>query len=83
MGGLALNFGVLKTLFGIFGFLNYNHATQIVILSYLFCCENLEHVRVWGNSGWLPRKEITNYEVIISNHSFNGLRNAIILKFWL
>ncbi len=26
MGGLALNFGVLKTLFGIFGFLNYNHA---------------------------------------------------------
>ncbi len=46
MGGLALNFGVLKTLFGIFRFLNYNHATQIVILSYLFCCENLEHVRV-------------------------------------
>ncbi|EPZ94655.1 hypothetical protein N202_08160 [Helicobacter pylori UM067] len=26
MGGLALNFGVLKTLFGIFSFLNYNHA---------------------------------------------------------
>ncbi len=50
--------------------------TQIVILSYLFCCENLEHVRVRGNSGWLPRKEITNYEIIISN-------NAIILKFWL
>ncbi len=29
-----------------------------------------------SNSGWLPRKEITDYEVIISN-------NAIILKFWL
>ncbi len=29
-----------------------------------------------SNSGWLPQKEITNYEVIISN-------NAIILKFWL
>ncbi len=57
--------------------------TQIVVLSYLFCCENLEHVRVWGNSGWLPRKEITNYEIIISNHSFNGPHNAIILKFWL
>ncbi len=55
--------------------------TQIIILSYLFCCENLEHVRVWGDSGWLPRKEITNYE--ISNHSFNGPHNAIILKFWL
>ncbi len=26
MGGLALNFGVLKTPFGIFSFLNYNHA---------------------------------------------------------
>ncbi len=27
MGGLALNFwGILKTLFGIFGFFNYNHA---------------------------------------------------------
>ncbi len=57
--------------------------TQIVILSYLFCCENLEHVRVWGNSGRLPRKEITNYEIIISNHSSNGCHNAIILKFWL
>ncbi len=57
--------------------------TQIVILSYLFCCENLEHVRVWGDSGWLPRKEITNYEITIGNHSFNGHRNAIILKFWL
>ncbi len=56
MGGLALNFGVLKTLFGIFSFLNYNRTTQIMILSYLFCCENLEHVRVWGNSGWLPQK---------------------------
>ncbi len=57
--------------------------TQIVILSYLFCCENLEHVRVWDNSGWLPRKEITNYEITISDHSFNGPHNAIILKFWL
>ncbi len=57
--------------------------TQIVILSYLFCCEDLEYVRVWGNSGWLPRKEITNYEITISNHSFNGCHNAIILKFWL
>lgn len=36
-----------------------------------------------SNSGWLPRKEITNYEIIISNHSFNDPRNAIILKFWL
>lgn len=36
-----------------------------------------------SNSGWLPRKEITNYEITISNHSFNDLRNAIILKFWL
>ncbi len=27
--------------------------------------------RVWGNSGWLPRKEITDHEVTISNHSFN------------
>ncbi|EMH24459.1 hypothetical protein HMPREF1451_00926 [Helicobacter pylori HP260BFii] len=43
----------------------------------------MEHVRVWGNSGRLPRKEITDYEVTISNHSFNGYRNAIILKFWL
>ncbi len=34
-----------------------------------------------SNSGWLPQKEITNYE--ISNHSFNGPHNAIILKFWL
>ncbi len=33
--------------------------------------------------GGYPRKEITNYEVTISDHSFNGLRNAIILKFWL
>ncbi len=29
-----------------------------------------------SNSGRLPQKEITNYEIIISN-------NAIILKFWL
>ncbi len=36
-----------------------------------------------SNSGWLPRKEITNYEITISNHSFNGSHNAIILKFWL
>ncbi len=36
-----------------------------------------------SNSGWLPRKEITNYEITISNHSFNDHRNAIILKFWL
>ncbi len=33
--------------------------------------------------GGYLRKEITNYEITISNHSFNGLRNAIILKFWL
>ncbi len=33
--------------------------------------------------GGYLRKEITNYEVIISNHSFNGPHNAIILKFWL
>ncbi len=33
--------------------------------------------------GGYLRKEITNYEVIISNHSFNDHRNAIILKFWL
>lgn len=39
--------------------------------------------RVWGDSGWLPRKEITNYEITISDHSFNGCHNAIILKFWL
>ncbi len=36
-----------------------------------------------SNSGRLPRKEITNYEIIISDHSFNDHRNAIILKFWL
>ncbi len=36
-----------------------------------------------SNSGRLPQKEITDYEITISNHSFNGLRNAIILKFWL
>ncbi len=36
-----------------------------------------------SNSGWLPQKEITDYEIIISNHSFNGYHNAIILKFWL
>ncbi len=36
-----------------------------------------------SNSGWLPQKEITNYEITISNHSFNGSHNAIILKFWL
>lgn len=29
------------------------------------------------------RKEITNYEITISDHSFNGPHNAIILKFWL
>lgn len=74
MGVLALIFGVLKTIIT---------PTQIVISRFLFCCENLEHVRVWGNSGWLPRKEITNYEITISNHSFNGPHNAIILKFWL
>ncbi len=33
--------------------------------------------------GGYPGKGITNYEIIISNHSFNGTRNAIILKFWL
>lgn len=84
MGGLALNFGVLKTLFGISRFFNVkSRQRKIVILSYLFCCENLEHVRVWGDSGWLLRKEITNYEITISDHSFNGCHNAIILKFWL
>ncbi len=31
--------------------------------------------------GGYPNKEITNYE--ITNHSFNGHRNAIMLKFWL
>ncbi len=31
--------------------------------------------------GGYPGKEITDYEIIISNHSFNGSRNAIILKF--
>lgn len=36
-----------------------------------------------SNSGRLPRKEITDYEVIISNHSFNSYHNAIVLKFWL
>lgn len=36
-----------------------------------------------SNSGWLPRKEITDYEITISDHSFNGYHNAIILKFWL
>ncbi len=33
--------------------------------------------------GGYPGKEITDYEIIISNHSFNGYHNAIILKFWL
>ncbi len=31
--------------------------------------------------GGYPNKEITNYEIIISDHSFNGTRNTIILKF--
>ncbi|GAA7004544.1 hypothetical protein ID0148_01090 [Helicobacter pylori] len=30
--------------------------------------------------GGYPRKEITNYEITISDHSFNGPHNAIILK---
>ncbi len=34
-------------------------------------------------AGGYPKKEITNYEITISNHSFNGYHNAIILKFWL
>lgn len=33
--------------------------------------------------GGYPGKEITDYEITISNHSFNGPHNAIILKFWL
>ncbi len=36
-----------------------------------------------SNSGWLPRKEITDYEITISDHSFNGPSDTIILKFWL
>ncbi len=36
-----------------------------------------------SNSGRLSRKGETNYEITISNHSFNGPHNAIILKFWL
>ncbi len=35
MGGLALNFGVLKTLFGIFSFLNYNRTNAHFKLSLL------------------------------------------------
>ncbi len=34
-------------------------------------------------AGGYPKKVITNYEVTISDHSFNGPHNAIILKFWL
>ncbi len=34
-------------------------------------------------AGGYPRKKITDYEVTISDHSFNGPHNAIILKFWL
>ncbi|EMH10146.1 hypothetical protein HMPREF1411_00681 [Helicobacter pylori GAM250AFi] len=47
-----------------------------------FCCGYLEHVRGLGviASGYL-KKEITNYETTISNHSFNGSCNATILKF--
>ncbi len=33
--------------------------------------------------GGYPGKEITDYEITISDHSFNGCHNAIILKFWL
>ncbi len=33
--------------------------------------------------GGYPGKEITDCEITISNHSFNGPHNAIILKFWL
>ncbi len=33
-----------------------------------------------SNSGRLSRKEITNHEIIISDHSFNDPHNAIILK---
>lgn len=36
-----------------------------------------------SNSGRLPRKEITDYEITISDHSFNGPSDTIILKFWL
>ncbi len=31
--------------------------------------------------GGYLKKEMTNYEIIISNHSFNGSHNATILKF--
>ncbi|EMH07815.1 hypothetical protein HMPREF1409_01259 [Helicobacter pylori GAM246Ai] len=31
--------------------------------------------------GGYPGKEITDYEIIISNHSFNGYRNAMPLYY--
>ncbi len=34
-------------------------------------------------AGGYPGKEITNYEITISDHSFNGPSDTIILKFWL
>ncbi|EJB43038.1 hypothetical protein HPHPA9_0960 [Helicobacter pylori Hp A-9] len=41
----------------------------------------MEHVRVWGIVSGYLKKEITNHETTISNHSFNGSHNATILKF--
>ncbi|AFI05029.1 hypothetical protein HCW_08968 (plasmid) [Helicobacter cetorum MIT 00-7128] len=32
--------------------------------------------------GGYPEREITHYEITISNHSYNGSRNTIILKFF-
>ncbi|RKV11274.1 hypothetical protein DDP48_04860 [Helicobacter pylori] len=55
-------------------------------LSYLsillfFCCGYLEHVRVWVIVSGYLKKEMTNHETTISNHSFNGSHNATTLKF--
>lgn len=74
----------LKIFFSVFWVdLFYNKRTQVVISWFSLWLRYLEYVRVGGNSGRLPRKEITQHEITISNHSFNGTRNAIILKFWL
>ncbi|AFI07106.1 hypothetical protein HPB14_01975 [Helicobacter pylori HUP-B14] len=78
---------IVKNAFLVFlGFLNYHHANannhfKLSLYFIVFCCGYLEHVRVWGIVSGYLKKEITNHETTISNHSFNGSHNATILKF--
>ncbi len=65
----------------------YNHANAnshfLGYLDCLFCCGYLEILGFGIAVGGYLRKEITTYEIIISNYSFNGHSDAIILKFQL